>query len=59
MCVLSAMWSGKFVHLTQAWNNYKCLAPNATTWMDDLQKAGYHTHCMGKLDYTSGGHSVR
>ncbi|XP_053509978.1 arylsulfatase K isoform X2 [Ictalurus furcatus] len=54
----AAMWSGKFIHLTQAWNNYKCLPQNATTWMDDLQKAGYHTHRMGKLDYTSGGHSV-
>lgn len=53
------MWSGQFVHLTQAWNNYKCLDPNATTWMDQLRKSGYHTHAMGKLDYTSGGHSVR
>ncbi|XP_035385970.1 arylsulfatase K isoform X2 [Electrophorus electricus] len=54
----AAMWSGRWVHLTQAWNNYKCLPPNATTWMDHLQKNGYHTHSMGKLDYTSGGHSV-
>ncbi|KAL7836726.1 hypothetical protein AOLI_G00280100 [Acnodon oligacanthus] len=54
----AAMWSGRFVHLTEAWNNYKCLAPNATTWMDHLEKAGYHTHSMGKLDYTSGSHSV-
>nr|XP_055067789.1 arylsulfatase K [Misgurnus anguillicaudatus] len=54
----AAMWSGQFVHLTQAWNNYKCLDPNATTWMDQLQKRGYHTQAMGKLDYTSGGHSV-
>lgn len=53
------MWSGQFVHLTQAWNNYKCLDPNATTWMDVLGKNGYHTHSMGKLDYTSGDHSVR
>lgn len=53
------MWSGQFVHLTQAWNNYKCLDPNATTWMDQLGKSGYHTHSMGKLDYTSGHHSVR
>ncbi|XP_053337198.1 arylsulfatase K isoform X1 [Clarias gariepinus] len=54
----AAMWSGKFVHLTQAWNNYKCLASSATTWMDHLREAGYYTHRMGKLDYTSGGHSV-
>ncbi|KAI4898334.1 hypothetical protein NFI96_024565, partial [Prochilodus magdalenae] len=54
----AAMWSGRFVHLTEAWNNYKCLPSNATTWMDHLKKAGYHTHSMGKLDYTSGSHSV-
>ncbi|KAI2664422.1 Arylsulfatase K [Labeo rohita] len=36
----AAMWSGQFVHLTQAWNNYKCLDPNATTWMDRLGKSG-------------------
>lgn len=54
----SAMWSGRFVHLTQSWNNYKCLDPNATTWMDLLQQNGYTTQMMGKLDYTSGSHSV-
>lgn len=53
------MWSGRFVHLTQSWNNYKCLDVNATTWMDLLEKNGYHTKMMGKLDYTSGSHSVR
>ncbi|XP_028313652.1 arylsulfatase K [Gouania willdenowi] len=54
----AAMWSGQFVHLTQSWNNYKCLEANATTWMDLLEKNGYLTKRMGKLDYTSGGHSV-
>ncbi|KAM7391820.1 hypothetical protein PAMP_022477 [Pampus punctatissimus] len=54
----AAMWSGQFVHLTQSWNNYKCLDANATTWMDILEKNGYHTKMMGKLDYTSGSHSV-
>ncbi|XP_067463651.1 arylsulfatase K [Thunnus thynnus] len=54
----AAMWSGQFVHLTQSWNNYKCLNANATTWMDLLEKNGYHTKMMGKLDYTSGSHSV-
>ncbi|XP_076854201.1 arylsulfatase K [Brachyhypopomus gauderio] len=54
----AAMWSGRWVHLTGAWNNYKCLSSNATTWMEHLQKAGYHTHSMGKLDYISGGHSI-
>ncbi|XP_061133713.1 arylsulfatase K [Syngnathus typhle] len=54
----AAMWSGQFVHLTQAWNNYKCLDANATTWMDLLEKNGYLTKMLGKLDYTSGGHSL-
>ncbi|XP_041793567.1 arylsulfatase K-like [Chelmon rostratus] len=54
----AAMWSGQFVHLTQSWNNYKCLNANATTWMDLLEASGYLTKMMGKLDYTSGSHSV-
>ncbi|TWW59999.1 Arylsulfatase K [Takifugu flavidus] len=54
----AAMWSGQFVHLTQSWNNYKCLDANATTWMDLLEVNGYLTKMMGKLDYTSGSHSV-
>ncbi|XP_019750141.1 arylsulfatase K [Hippocampus comes] len=54
----AAMWSGQFIHLTQAWNNYKCLDANATTWMDLLEKNGYLTKKLGKLDYTSGGHSL-
>lgn len=54
----AAMWSGQFVHLTQSWNNYKCLDANATTWMDMLEKNGYCTKMLGKLDYTSGSHSV-
>lgn len=57
--LFSAMWSGQFVHLTQSWNNYKCLDVNATTWMDLLEADGYLTKMMGKLDYTSGSHSVR
>ncbi|KAM7017703.1 arylsulfatase K [Tautogolabrus adspersus] len=54
----AAMWSGQFVHLTQSWNNYKCLNANATTWMDLLEANGYLTKMMGKLDFTSGSHSV-
>ena len=53
------MWSGRFVHLTQSWNNYKCLDHNATTWMDQLQQSGYRTLSLGKLDFKSGSHSVR
>ncbi|XP_061673336.1 arylsulfatase K [Syngnathoides biaculeatus] len=54
----AAMWSGQFAHLTQSWNNYKCLNGNVTTWMDLLEKNGYLTKMLGKLDYTSGAHSL-
>ncbi|XP_038621844.1 arylsulfatase K [Tachyglossus aculeatus] len=54
----AAMWSGLFTHLTESWNNFKGLNPNHTTWMDLMQKQGYHTQKFGKLDYTSGHHSV-
>nr|XP_015215701.1 PREDICTED: arylsulfatase K [Lepisosteus oculatus] len=54
----AAMWSGRFVHLTESWNNYKCLEENYTTWMDLLRKRGYYTKKLGKLDYRSGGHTV-
>nr|XP_046243035.1 arylsulfatase K [Scatophagus argus]XP_046243036.1 arylsulfatase K [Scatophagus argus] len=54
----AAMWSGQFVHLTQSWNNYKCLEANATTWMGLLEANGYLTKMLGKLDYTSGSHTV-
>ncbi|KAJ8285474.1 hypothetical protein GJAV_G00027200 [Gymnothorax javanicus] len=54
----AAMWSGRFVHLTQSWNNFKCLDGNATTWMDVLRENGYLTRSWGKLDFTSGGHSL-
>lgn len=54
----AAMWSGQFVHRTESWNNYKCLEANSTTWMDLLNESGYTTKMIGKLDYTSGSHSV-
>ncbi|KAM6965170.1 arylsulfatase K [Aplochiton taeniatus] len=54
----AVMWSGRFAHLTESWNNFKCLDPKYTTWIDRLQQKGYNTKSMGKLDYTSGSHSV-
>ncbi|XP_043834676.1 arylsulfatase K isoform X2 [Dromiciops gliroides] len=54
----AAMWSGLFTHLTESWNNFKGLDQNYTTWMDLLQKSGYHTQKFGKVDYTSGHHSI-
>uniref|UniRef100_A0A8D2J7T2 Arylsulfatase K n=2 Tax=Varanus komodoensis TaxID=61221 RepID=A0A8D2J7T2_VARKO len=54
----AAMWSGLFTHLTESWNNFKGLDPNYTTWMDLMEKQGYYTLKYGKLDYTSGHHSL-
>ncbi|KAH0628093.1 hypothetical protein JD844_008812, partial [Phrynosoma platyrhinos] len=54
----AAMWSGLFTHLTESWNNFKGLDPNYTTWMDLMEKQGYYTQKYGKLDYTSGHHSL-
>ncbi|NXD86711.1 ARSK Arylsulfatase, partial [Halcyon senegalensis] len=54
----AAMWSGLFTHLTESWNNFKGLDADYVTWMDLMEKHGYHTQKYGKLDYTSGHHSV-
>ena len=54
----AAMWSGLFTHLTESWNNFKGLDPNYTTWMDIMEKHGYQTQKFGKVDYTSGHHSI-
>ncbi|KAM6302249.1 arylsulfatase K isoform 2-T3 [Podargus strigoides] len=54
----AALWSGLFTHLTESWNNFKGLDPDYVTWMDLMEKHGYHTQKYGKLDYTSGHHSV-
>lgn len=54
----AAMWSGLFTHLTESWNNFKGLKPNDTTWMDLMEKQGFYTQRYGKLDYTSGHHSL-
>ncbi|XP_063312820.1 arylsulfatase K [Pelobates fuscus] len=54
----AAMWSGLFVHLTESWNNYKCLDPDYLTWMDLVKMNGYVTQRFGKQDYVSGSHSL-
>ncbi|XP_075710962.1 arylsulfatase K [Rhinoderma darwinii] len=54
----AAMWSGLFPHLTESWNNYKCLDPDYPTWMDLVKEKGYVTQKFGKQDYKSGSHSV-
>lgn len=55
----ASMWSGKYTFHCEAWNNFKGLEPGTSTFRDELEKAGYVTQTFGKLDYLSGGHSVR
>ncbi|XP_075449400.1 arylsulfatase K isoform X2 [Ascaphus truei] len=54
----AAMWSGLFPHLTESWNNFKCLDPDYPTWMDLVKNHGYITQKFGKQDYKSGSHSL-
>ncbi|XP_053557473.1 arylsulfatase K isoform X2 [Bombina bombina] len=54
----AAMWSGLFPHLTESWNNFKCLDQDYPTWMDIVNKYGYVTKKIGKQDYRSGSHSL-
>jgi arylsulfatase K len=50
------MWSGRYTHSCESWNNYKGLEPGMWALFDELQKT--HTyHRLGKLDCMSGGHS--
>jgi arylsulfatase K len=54
----ASMWSGRYVHQVEAWNNYKGLDPDAPTWRTRLDQAGYRTATVGKTDYVSGNHSL-
>lgn len=50
------MWSGRYTHNCESWNNYKGLEPHMWSLLDELPKT--HTlHTIGRLDYVSGGHS--
>jgi len=55
----SSMWSGQYTHRCEAWNNYKGLAKGTRTFQTDLEEAGYQFQIFGKVDITSGKHTVR
>lgn len=56
------MWSGRYTHNVESWNNFKGLSPNDTTFKEYLERAGYRFASqlggIGKHDYLSGAHSV-
>ena len=50
------MWSGRYTHNCESWNNYKGLEPGMWALFDELAKT--HTYRrFGKLDCMSGGHT--
>lgn len=48
------MWSGRYTHHCESWNNYKGLEPGMWSLLGELPKTVKN---FGKLDYLSGGHS--
>ncbi|MFP4029632.1 MAG: sulfatase [Candidatus Brocadiia bacterium] len=58
------MWSGRYTHQCESWNNHKGLEPDDPTLMDQLSDAGYQFVCddpadigLGGSDYLSGHHT--
>ena len=50
------MWSGRYTHNCESWNNYKGLESGMWSLYSELPRT--HTvGTFGKLDYMSGGHS--
>lgn len=54
----ASMWSGRFAHNIDAWNNSRGLDPETPTVGTELGNSGYHTHSIGRSDYLSGAHSL-
>ena len=50
------MWSGKYTHNCESWNNYKGLEPGMWAFFNELPKTHEYRR-LGKLDCMSGGHS--
>jgi len=61
LCVPSraSMWSGKYVHHCEAWNNFKGLEEDTPTFQTRLEDAGYIAKTFGRTDYLSGRHTIR
>lgn len=55
----ASMWSGRYPHVYDCWNNHEGLALDVPTFRTALAAAGVHTEAVGPLDYTHGLHSIR
>ena len=55
------LWSGRYTHHCESWNNHKGLEPGEPTFKDHLEAHGYRFASerggFGKHDYRSGGHT--
>ena len=52
------MWSGRYTHNCESWNNYKGLEPGMWSLLDELPRT-HNLATFGKLDYRSGGHTMQ
>ncbi|MEA3403942.1 MAG: sulfatase-like hydrolase/transferase [Armatimonadota bacterium] len=55
----ASMWSGKYPHVYECWNNHEGLHDHVPTFRDTFDRAGYLTEAIGPLDYQWGKHSIR
>ncbi|MGI5819468.1 MAG: sulfatase [Armatimonadota bacterium] len=55
----ASMFSGKYPHYYDCWNNHEGLREGTPILRDALNAAGYQTAMIGPLDYTWGKHSIR
>lgn len=52
------MWSGRYTHHCESWNNYKGLEAGMWSLLDQLPQT-HILKTLGKLDYRSGGHTIQ
>ncbi|MFW5923801.1 MAG: sulfatase, partial [Planctomycetota bacterium] len=52
------MWSGRYTHNCESWNNHKGLEPGMWSLLDELPGT-HELQTLGKLDYRSGGHTIQ
>lgn len=55
----ASMWSGKYPHYYECWNNHEGITEDVPTFFTRLEEAGYLTNAIGPLDYLYGKHSIR
>ena len=55
----ASMWSGKYPHHHDCWNNHNGLHDDVPLFRDTFDRAGYQTAAIGPLDYKWGMHSIR